>query len=67
MAEVERKSLDPQELVVQGLDQDTAEWIADCLNSRGLGGQIMVKMWLAVATGETTFEQLGRDIGAIKE
>ena len=59
--------LDPKELVSKGLDQQTAEWIADCLNNQGLAGQIMVKMWFAVASGETTIEQPGRDIGVIKE
>lgn len=67
MTEARQKVLNPQELMDQGLDRETADWIADCLNNQGLRGQIMVKMWFAVATGETTIEQLGRDCSVIKE
>ena len=67
MTEVAQQPVDPQALVSQGLDQDTADWITNCLNNEGLAGQIMVKMWFAIATGETTVEQLGQTVGVIKE
>lgn len=67
MTEVTQQPIDPQVLVSQGLDQQTADWIANCLNNEGLAGQIMVKMWFAIVTRETTVEQLGQAVGVIKE